>query len=572
MDSINQHYEINRKFEKEKGTRDRKSKGVFYTPIDIVDHMIQRSMVTLDFIGNPYTRLMDISCGAGNFLIRCFEVLKQYFKEHLPEILLAHPDLKDKLSEGSIGKFIVEHNLWGVDIDEAAVQLLRQSLAQAAGCSCNSNIYCEDSLLSDNDLFSTQYDLIIGNPPYLGHKAVNTQYKSVLYERYNDVYRDKADISYCFFKRAMELLKPGGSLNFITSRYFMEGPSAANLRGYLTAYDIEEIVDFGDSRVFADAGVAVCIIRIRKQPNRHQLKIIKLDDYEKKTYLPADITQAPYFLVKDSSLKQEGWMFLREEEQAVFELIEQLTTHSVGEIFDSYQGIITGCDKAFVLDAELAEDLRIEPELLKPWVKNSQLEKNYIQETNKRLIYANFIEDISKYPNAIRYIEKYKEKLLQRRECQKGIRPWYQLQWGRSSQCFESEKIIYPYKAGENRFAVDNKGLYCSADVYSLILKEAYTDSYSLEYLSAILNTKLSEFYFKCFAKKISPTLYDYYPNKVSKIRLKLDEQSEVVGQLVKQLQGCQNPVEKQCILQAIDRETYRMYGLKENQIKIIEG
>ncbi|WP_010293005.1 hypothetical protein [Clostridium senegalense] len=43
-------------------------------------------------------------------------------------------------------------------------------------------------------------------------------------------------------------------------------------------------------------------------------------------------------------------------------------------------------------------------------------------------------------PNAINHIRQYKEKLSKRRECIKGVRKWYQLQWGRNKEIFEEEK------------------------------------------------------------------------------------------------------------------------------------
>jgi hypothetical protein len=224
------------------------------------------------------------------------------------------------------------------------------------------------------------------------------------------------------------------------------------------------------------------------------------------------------------------------------------------------------------LTEEQAKELGIEEELLRPWIKNSHVEKHSIRPTDKLLIYSDIIEDSAKYPKAIAFAQKHMDKLLQRRECQKGVRQWYQLQWGRTPKCFENPKLVYPYKAGANRFAVDRQGLYCSADVYSLQLKEIYCGCFSLEYIAALLNSKTMEFYFKCIAKKISPKFYDYYPNKVLKIRLKLDKVNKNLEELVSLLYKTQISAERTCILQSIDREIYKMYDFNENQIKIIEN
>jgi adenine-specific DNA-methyltransferase len=577
MEHINKLYQEGSSFEKNKNIDDRKAKGVFYTPLEIVGYMVRNTLSTMDIVKNPYVKILDISCGAGYFLLKAFEVLKLAFEEQFDNIISSHPELKNRLNYGEIGRFIVENNIWGADIDQEAVELVRCSLNKAAGCSCKSNIICGDSLLSsystiDGDAFwENEFDYIIGNPPYIGHKAVPNEYKILLYQHYSEVYRDKSDISYCFFQRGLELLKPGGTLSFITSRYFMEGPSAEKLRDFITSYFVEEVVDFGDCKVFDDVGVSVCILTIKKQQSHKKVRVRKIENFDKelgRIY----IEQTKPFYIEKSYLRKEGWLLLKPDALEIFELIGSSATHELGEVFDSYQGIITGCDKAFVLTEQKAKELGIEQELLRPWIKNSHVEKFTIKPSDKLLIYSDLIKSPESYPKAIAFAEIYKEKLLQRRECQKGVRQWYQLQWGRSAKCFEDAKLVYPYKAAANRFAVDRQGFYCSADVYSLLLKENFKDRFSLEYIAALLNSKAMEFYFKCIAKKISPEFYDYYPNKVLKIKLKLNEVNKKIEELVDLLYKTQESAERKCILQAIDREIYKMYDLSECQIKIIEN
>lgn len=580
MDVINKLYEKGRQMEKSKSIDDRKGRGIFYTPIEIVDYMSMHIVQNVNLIENPYVRILDISCGAGYFLLKAYELIKTMFEQHLEEILNMHTELKDILRFDTIGKFVVENNIWGVDIDKAAVSFVKTALQEATGLdsSCNANILCADSLLSgvhDGELswfWKQDFDIVIGNPPYIGHKAVPKEYKAELYKYYRDVYKDKADISYCFFKRGINLLKQGGILCFITSRYFIEGPSAMGLREFLSGYSIDEIVDFGDSKVFDDAGVSVCIISIRKGEASKLVKVKKMPD--KLGAKPDDlrIKGLEEFNISKAFLKNDGWVLLEPESLEVFQMIDKLSTHTLDQIFDSYQGIITGCDGAFILSKEQAEELKLEKALLRPWIKNSQVEKFFIKPSDRLIIYTNFMKQPESYPIALSFAENYKARLAQRRECQRGIREWYELQWGRDSRSFDSPKIVYPYKAAENRFAVDRNSLYCSADVYSLLLKDKYSEELSLEYLAALLNSKLVEFYFKCYAKKITTALYDYYPNTVLRIKLKLDIISSEIINLVKSLKSYQNTEENKCILLAIDREVYKMYGLTEKQIKTIEN
>ncbi|WDU81993.1 hypothetical protein [Caloramator sp. Dgby_cultured_2] len=90
-----------------------------------------------------------------------------------------------------------------------------------------------------------------------------------------------------------------------------------------------------------------------------------------------------------------------------------------------------------------SKKLKIEDKLLKPWIKGKNIEKFKIINPDKCLIYSNLIDDEKGYRNALKHIEKYKEKLIKRRECQKGVRRWYELQWGRSMDLFEGKKLFF---------------------------------------------------------------------------------------------------------------------------------
>jgi len=208
--------------------------------------------------------------------------------------------------------------------------------------------------------------------------------------------------------------------------------------------------------------------------------------------------------------------------------------------------------------------------LLKPWIKNSNVKKHDIKAVGQFLIYSDFIKAEEDFPNAVRYIASCRDKLMERRECRRGVRKWYQLQWGRTNEIFETPKIVYPFKSPDSRFAVDEAGYYCSADIYSLKLKKEYEGSLSLNYISAILNSGLFEFYFKCYAKKISKNLYDYYPNTVLRMKIPMPEAGNPIQQMANELAYCKNEDNKKTIIYEIDREVYKLYGLNERQIEII--
>lgn len=498
--------------------KNNKEKGTVYTPEPITSYMIENTIKAQQIIKNPYIKIVDPSCGTGNILICCFKYLRNLYKDNLNLI-------NDKnglnLNAQNIDKHIITHNLYGFDIDDIAIKILVIDLYDLSKGSIICNILNEDFLLYENE---HKYDIFIGNPPYVGKKSIDNEYAAYLKIRYKEVYRDKGDLSYCFFKKALEDLSHAGKLTFITSRYFLESPSGEDLRKVLKERcTIKRIVDFYGIRPFKNVGIDPVIMFITNyQIENSEIEIIKPSNIKgknKKGFYDSIFLkngdEFNSFFIDKKGLDNKGWILIDEKKKNIINKIEQKKFTHLSNICNSYQGIITGCDKAFVVNSNIALNQNIERNIIKPWIKSSYIEKNLVSRQDSYIIYSDIICDPHEYHNAMNYIELKKEKLLKRRECQRGIRKWYELQWGRNQDLFEGEKIVFPFKASSNRFALDI-GSYFSADVYALVLKEGSVFTY--DFLLYLLNSKIYEFYFKTFAKKLGEDAYEYYPNNLMKL------------------------------------------------------
>jgi adenine-specific DNA-methyltransferase len=498
--------------------KNNKENGTVYTPEPIASYMIENTIEAKQIINNPYIRIVDPSCGTGNILICCFKFLRNLYKDNL-ELINEKNGLS--LEAQDIDKHIITYNLFGFDIDNIAIKILVIDLYDLSEGSITLNIFNKDFLVYESE---QKHDIFIGNPPYVGKKSIDNEYAAYLKVRYKEVYRDKGDLSYCFFKKALEDLSKGGKLTFITSRYFLESPSGEDLRKVLKEVcNIDKIIDFYGIRPFKNVGIDPVIIFITNCQNENsEIEIIKpvnVKGKNKKEFYNSvflkDGNIFNRFLLNKNQLNNKGWILRDEKERNIINKIEQRSFTHLSNICNSYQGVITGCDKAFVVNNDIVQRKCIEKELIKPWIKSSYIEKNVVSREDSYIIYSDLIHNPEEYNNAISYIELQKEKLLKRRECQKGIRKWYELQWGRDQRIFEGEKIVFPFKASSNRFAFD-KGSYFSADVYALILKENVPFTY--EFLLYLLNSKIYEFYFKTFGKKLGEDAYEYYPNNLMKL------------------------------------------------------
>lgn len=477
----------------------RKKKGSFYTPQFVCDYINNCVLSEMEKQENTNIKILDPSCGGGYFLI----------------------DLYKKLEKKLEKKDIIENMLYGIDLDEVAIIITKIELFYLSGY-MSENIKCRDFLL-DKDYFGFNY--IVGNPPYIGHKMFNPDYKCRILEPYKDVFYGKADLSYCFIKSSLDKLEPFGKLIFFTSRYILESLYGEGIRDYIMKNSsINKIIDFYGTRVIKGVGVDNIIIFLEKSLENSKVDYFKVKssgEYKGNIiFSDMDLKEEKYtkhISINKGDLSKEEWIFLSDIEKSIIEKIENKCVHKLKDICKSFQGIITGKDEAFIIDKSEVEKLKIEESLLKPWIKGKQISKFKVSKIKKYIIYTNLIDKEENYKNTINFIGKYKKELEKRRECKNGSRNWYAIQWARKREHFECKKIIFPYKSSNNKFSID-EGNYFSADIYSLKINNNYKDIYTYEFLENLLNSSLYEFYIKTISKKLGGKLYDYYPNKIMKI------------------------------------------------------
>lgn len=552
---VNNNFYLSENYENSLSTDKKKKNGIYYTPKVIVDYIIKETIQKHDIVNNPYPKIVDISCGCGNFLLEVYDTLYDLLEKHIY-------DLKDRYGEyfsiDNIHNHIISNCIYGFDTDKEAIEILKNSLLNKdKDFNVNKiNIFCIDSLIEDIDY---KFDYIIGNPPYVGSKILNKEYKKEITKKYSDVYRGKSDLYFCFYKRIIGLLKKDGISSIVTPRYFLESPSGVHIRKYLrdNSY-IYEIVDFLGANVFKDVGVSSLIFTLKNSELKNEsINVLKIKDESLDISNVHDINELKKenmfnnIIVNQKDL-EDDWIILNKDDKVFINNINKYCNYTLEEIATSFQGIITGCDRAFVVSKDT---ININNKLLKSWLKNKNIKKYIINNSNLNLIYSDDIS--SEDDETLYYISKYKDKLKNRRECKRNIRKWYELQWGRDKSLFEQKKIMYPYKSIENRFAIDYNNSYCSADIYSFIIKENYKDIFSYEYIVGILNSSVYDKYFKLIAKKMSKGIYDYYPNKVMKLKIFKDNNYNKIENLSKE------------IITELKKDEINEYKINEKQEKI---
>lgn len=595
----------------------KKAGGVYYTPTYIVEYIVRQTVGRLVAGKTPNAvsnlRILDPACGSGSFLLGAYQYLLDWHRDYYA----ASDKKSDRARLVEIGpddyrltieerKRILLNNIYGVDIDAQAVEVTKLSLLlkvlegenqqqlglfqERALPSLDGNIQCGNSLIGP-DFYSGQqtmfdldederyrinvfdwqaafpgvmaaggFDAVIGNPPYIFTRSEGfTKFeKDYFYQKFK--YQNYQLNTFAMFTEAAYfLIRPSGRFGFIIPNNWLTLGTMKPFRDFLVQETGELTVVNNLHKVFSGANVDTSIVTFAKQPSGlvDLIESTKPDEYtliasvESKSLLNEQVIQIRMY-------KDEGSQKLVSRIEGVSQPLA-----SIAEVKAGLKAYETGKGQP---------------------PQSDKMKKDRIYHSLERVddSYRKYLEgkDVKRYELAWSgsYL-KYGPNLAAPRD----------------PRLFEGRRILIrqipslpPYSI--NGVIVGGEEL---NDINSMIILAS--PGYSLEYILGVINSRLLTYWFDLkFDKFQRKTFPQFKVNELAQFPIRSVDQEnpaevaqhdrmvtlvEAMLALHKGLAAARTPDEKTRLerqIEATDKQidalVYQLYGLTEEEIKIVEG
>jgi type I restriction-modification system DNA methylase subunit len=545
-------------FDKQKTKR--KKDGVFYTPKYITKYIVDNTIgklctekkQELGIIDEEYAKgrknrqtttiikldqqlkdyrewlleltICDPACGSGAFLNQALDFL---IREH------AYVDELNKQLFGGFFVFpdienqILEHNIYGVDLNEESIEIAKLSLwlrtAQPKRklTSLNNNIKCGNSLIDSKAVAGDKafnwkeqfpevfakggFDVIIGNPPY---GIFIDPIEEAHYKKHFPLTKYKINLYILFIERMHQIFDKG-IVHFIIPKSLLFNTYFENIRELLLVKSKLHEIFMLSEKVFPDAEVGGSLILKyeinHKDNSKEKIKLISADsyfDYEGNKCLINDIEQefflkVPHFEI--SPISKDG-----------NEILKKITKFKPIKTYYKLKNGLNPGNIKHILISDTKETENHKPII---WGKEFS---NYLINWGGQ--YVNYDSNIG---NSLS-IKDVKSK--------EGMNKQSKIDYAlRTPDLFETKKLIVR-KTGD-RFVVakDESNLYFDTLVHGIYQNN---EEFTLDYLLAILNSKPATYIYrilhdikgKVFAKISLDKLAAFpIPKPASEIRIQIE-------------------------------------------------
>jgi type I restriction-modification system DNA methylase subunit len=460
------------------------------------------------------------------------------------------------------------------------------------------------------------FDAVIGNPPYIRIQTMKDSQPQEV-EFFSRVYESASegnyDIYVVFIERALSLLNKKGTLGFIVPHKFFNAEYGRPARFLLSNHrSLKHIVHFGAQQVFSNATTYTCLLFATQIPNA-TCNFVNAPDL--KAWIKAGISVSGE--IAAATITDLPWNFAVGDGADLVNRLKGMPV-KLGDIADIFVGLQTSADDVFILDAVteaartirlkskiLAEEVTLEKELLHALVSGTDVQGYAPLPSRQYLLFpytvsnetANLIssqELALRFPKISDYLNINKKRLQDRERGKFRDGHWYR--FGRSQNLGIQSRIKICVPRLVDRlcagFDADGSHFLDNVDVGGVTLIPG--QKYDLRYLLGLLNSKLLAWFFPNVSAPFRGGWMSANRQFLSQVPVRVinftdksekaahDRMVSLVEQMLdfhKQLAAARTPQEKTALERQmtatdsqIDRLVYDLYGLTEDEIKIVEG
>jgi type I restriction-modification system DNA methylase subunit len=609
----------------------RKAGGVYYTPTYIVDYIVKNTVGELLKEADPETlntdplRVLDPACGSGSFLIGAYQYLLDWYLDwyvqhdpsrwsrgKTPPIYEVRTGWQLTMEKK---KDILTSHIFGVDIDAQAVEVTKLSLLlkvveNPGQPDLGANIKCGNSLIGPDfyddqqqGLFDTEeqhrvnafdwhtafpeifknggFDTVIGNPPYFSAVTLDSPIQKYFSKKYRDLWASRNDISYYFLLDAIRICKRCAS--FIMPRYYLNSFYAEKLRGFLLTKGQIEIVDTGNYQCFQGVNILTTIIKVNVG-NEDGICYYFADNKNDEL----NILSSLYF--PKEQISSSNWNFNKNNF-----LLEKIVKNNgkLGDYFLIAKGMSTGLNEAFEIKDDQILNIN-DRRYLHPLIKNGDIRRYTVLDKGERfVIYLENQESIDNLPEYKQHLSLYISQLKSRNS---ATGKWFHYSTTRNKELWERNvtKIVVPFMATENRFAIEERSVISTSGDVSALIPIFGENRYEIKYFVGILNSKFLNFFHRNTTKLKRGGYMEYVTKQLINIPIRninfsdsadvarharLVNLVETMLSLHKKTASARLPEEKERLqrqIQTTDRQidklVYELYNLTPAEIAIVEG
>ena len=571
----------------------RKEQGIYYTPSYIVNYIVKNTVGEYLKTHKPEeirkVRILDPACGSGSFLIRAYKELENYWKNYneknkaIPESAKSIQQAKFNTENSeefyTLKTDILRNNIFGIDLDPKAVEiaqlnlLLQISERKQRLPLLQGNIKIGNSLIDDPSVSDKAFkweeefpeimkeggfDIVVGNPPYVFTRDAEFKdsFKNFVQNRYftgleseaknRAKQSGKVNLYAIFLIKSILTARDSGLFSFIIPNNILRTTTYDIVRKFiLENCKIVKIVDLG-SGVFEGVTASTVILVLQKETDeekRNTNNVVALNGL--------DVTGDTRQVKQDKFAENTSYVFnitLGNNELSLINKIEKNAVRLGNETRYIIEGIVGDLDED-VVDS-------IVNEKCKKFLTGKDIGRYSILFKNKYIIY-----DRTKLHRA------------------------------RPEEVFTNDKIIIQRISGGKRpitAVIDTDCYYTFASTNLLLLNNE--SKFDLKYILALLNSKLINWYYVnkfTNASTLTVNVSKTFLEQIPVISANKSDVSAIIGLVDKMLSVkkqitllSDKKTEKRDALEsesynidsAIDHTIYKIYGLSEREIKVVEN